>query len=185
MLYKGKRCKCVSTWLLILRVVLGLIFIYHGVTKFNNPGMADFVGWAAHKVGLTFLSTEVWFNLVKYVEVIGGVFLILGLWTCLAALALFVVMMFAINTKWWSLDKSELDMVIAGALLSLMFTSGGRFALTHKKKCCSSCKGGSCCNCVPGCKCCKDGICTCPAWKCNCTDRNKDTVAEKVEVDLP
>lgn len=126
-MFKGK--KCVSTWLLVLRVVLWLVFIYHGIMKFNNPGMADFVWWAAHKLWLTFLSTDMWFNIVKYTEVIVWAGLILGLWTCLCAFILFIVILVAINTKWRSIDKSELGMVVAGSLLALMITWGGRYAL--------------------------------------------------------
>lgn len=162
-----KRKGCVSTWLLILRVVLWLIFIYHGVMKFNNPGMVDFIGWAAAKLWLGFFSNEVWFNIVKYVEVIWWAFLVLGLWTCLSALVLFVVMLVAINTKGRSLENSELDIVIAWALLALMFTGAGRYALTHSKWCGCGHRG---CNC-------KDG-------KCNCsTDKVEEVIVEKTIVE--
>lgn len=124
---------CKNLGLLVLRIVLGAVFIYHGVTKFQNPGMAEFVGGAASSLGLNFFSAEIWFNIVKYVEVIGGAMLILGLWSGLATVFLLAIMVVAMNVKGWAIDKAELDMVIAGSLLALLLTGAGRYALTGRK----------------------------------------------------
>ena len=129
--------------------------------------MADIVGGAAHSLWLTFLSTEVWFNIVKYVEVIGWAFLVLGLWTCLSALVLFVVMLVATNTKGRSLDKSELELLLAGILLALMFTGGGRYALTGCRK-------------HKGCHC-KDGKCVCGPNHMH--DKVEEVVVEKTVIE--
>ena len=45
----------------------------HGLMKFSaTPEMVQFIGGAAHQIGLTFLSIETWFEIVKYSEVVGG-----------------------------------------------------------------------------------------------------------------
>ena len=131
-LHKG----CTGT--LILRLVIGAIFLYHGITKIMMPmaGMIDFVGGAATGVGLTFLSNETWFWIVALIETIGGAMLVLGLCTRTAAAALSIVMLFAINLKGRSIKTSELDMALLGTLISLIFTGAKRYsidALCHSK----------------------------------------------------
>ena len=164
----GSDCK--SLGLLVLRIVLGAVFIYHGITKFQNPGMADFIGWAASSMGLNFFSAEIWFNIVKYTEVIGGAMLILGLWTWLATVLLLAVMAVAINVKGWSIQKSELEMVLAGSLIALMLSGAGKYALMTKKHmhmgC--GCSGGNC-NCGSSCACRNASwSCKCSVWNCSC-----------------
>ena len=103
---------CTGT--LILRLVIGAVFLYHGITKLMMPaaGMMDFVGGAATNLGLTFFSNETWFWIVAIAETVGGAMIVLGLCTRWAAGILAIVMLFAINTKGWSIRTSELDMVI-------------------------------------------------------------------------
>ncbi len=150
-----KHTNCKSLGLLVLRIVLGAVFIYHGITKFQNPGMSEFVGGAAAKLGLTFFSAEIWFNIVKYVEVVGGAMLILGLWSGIATLLLLAVMVVAINTKGWTIGQSELEMVLGGSLIALMLSGAGKYALTSKKYHKAVCCNGNC-DCGPDCNCRKD-----------------------------
>ena len=122
---------CTGT--LILRLVIGAVFLYHGITKLMMPaaGMMDFVGGAATNLGLTFFSNETWFWIVAIAETVGGAMIVLGLCTRWAAGILAIVMLFAINTKGWSIRTSELDMVILGTLIALMVMGGKRYSLDH------------------------------------------------------
>lgn len=116
---------------LVLRLVIGAVFLYHGITKIMMPmsGMIDFVGGAATGMGLTFLSNETWFWIVAIAETLGGAMLVLGMATRWFAAILAIIMLFAINTKGWSMMASELDFVILGTLISLMFSGAKRYSL--------------------------------------------------------
>ena len=119
---------CVAT--LILRLVIGGVFLYHGITKLLMPaaGMMDFVGGAATNVGLTFFSNETWFRIVAIAETVGGAMIVLGLATRFAAVVLAIIMLFAINTKGWTIKASELDMVLLGTLISLIVSGAKRYS---------------------------------------------------------
>lgn len=82
---------------LLIRVTAGLIFLIAGYAKLS--GKVDF---AAMLGGLGFPAAGFLATLVAVTEVIGGILLILGLWTYVAAIALAVVIVFAIFTVHWS-----------------------------------------------------------------------------------
>ena len=65
--------------LLIIRIGLGIMFIYHGVPKLmGGPGKWDKLGMATGYVGIHFLPT-VWGLLSALTEAVGGLLLIVGL----------------------------------------------------------------------------------------------------------
>ena len=83
-----------SQWsLTLLRVVLGIIFAYHGYLKLIVPG--GFTGtvafFTAIKIPLPLYSALV----VSVVEFFGGLFLILGLLTKLSSILLIIEMLVA------------------------------------------------------------------------------------------
>jgi putative oxidoreductase len=65
--------------LLIIRVGLGIMFVYHGLPKLEG-GVETWkgIGMAMKNVGITFLPA-VWGFLAATIETIGGVLLIIGL----------------------------------------------------------------------------------------------------------
>ncbi|WP_043930355.1 DoxX family protein [Bacillus sp. EB01] len=76
----------------ILRVVLGIVFLAHGVSKFQG-GIENTVGWF-DSIGIPgFLAYA-----VAVIEVVGGIALILGLGTRVASLLLGLIMIGAIFT---------------------------------------------------------------------------------------
>lgn len=119
--------------ILIVRLVIGAVFLYHGITKLLMPaaGMMEFVGGAATNMGLTFFSNETWFWIVAIAETVGGAMIVLGLCTRCAATVLGIVMLFAINTKGWALPQAELDYVLLGSLIALLFSGSKRYSLDH------------------------------------------------------
>lgn len=77
---------------LILRVVLGVSFLIHGVIKFND-GIAGTAGWF-DSIGIPGFMAYV----VALIEVVGGIAMILGIGTRIVAALFAVVMLGAIFT---------------------------------------------------------------------------------------
>lgn len=88
-----KRDKLADYGDFLIRIIAGLIFVFAGYAKIT--GQVDFPGMLA---GLGFPLPGLLATLVAITELVGGVLLILGLWTYIAAILLAVVMAFAIIT---------------------------------------------------------------------------------------
>jgi len=95
-------------WLgpLLARIVVGEVFLTSGWIKLHNlPQMVEnFAGW-----GIPFPQFTTPF--VSVVELVGGILLLLGLFTRLAAVPLAIVMVVAIATVLWP-DVDSLDAVL-------------------------------------------------------------------------
>jgi hypothetical protein len=106
--------------------------------------MADqaawFIGGAFHNIGLTFLSTNVWFWLLVIGEITAGALIVLGVFSRFAAGFIIIVMIGAMHTKGrtpgWFIDK---DMILTVLALGLALTGNGAYAL--EKRCCKVCTG--------------------------------------------
>jgi putative oxidoreductase len=111
--------------LLLLRLALGITFVAHGWAKFSS--MEDTVAF----FGMLGMAS-IFAYLVAIVEVVGGVALILGLHTDIAALALAAVMVVALvyvkmikfNAPF--LTGYELDFVLLAGLLTIVFCGAGK-----------------------------------------------------------
>lgn len=120
----------VNIGLLVARLIVGAIFIAHGWQKVNG-----IEGTAGFFAGLNIPMPTLMAYVVAYGELIGGILLILGLWTCLASLFLIIVMLVAIFTAHGgSFSKSEFPLSIIAALAVIMTSGAGKFALCLKKK---------------------------------------------------
>lgn len=117
-----------DTGLFILRIGVGLVFLYHGAPKLKNATRS------AKGLGMPPAATF----LIGAVELVSGAALILGVLTQLAALALTIVMIGAIPMKIgkWKIpysaqDKTgwEFDLVLLSAALCLLLTGGGSIGL--------------------------------------------------------
>ncbi len=134
--------------LLVSRLIIGGIFITTGWMKVSD--MATTIGFFAQMGIPSFLA-----YVVGYFELIGGVMIVLGLYTCLAAGVLGVIMLFAI---WFSRSTGfqgvALPLATLGGLVALHGVCGGRYSLT--RGCCGSlaCGCGSCGSCA-----CSGGMC--------------------------
>lgn len=121
-----------SLGLLILRVVTGAIFAAHGAQKifeYTIPGtIGSFAG-----MGVPF--AEIAAPVVAFIELIGGILLILGLFTRPVGVLLAVDMLVALVLVhlpaglWVGEGGYEFVAVLGAAALALALTGAGRFSI--------------------------------------------------------
>jgi putative oxidoreductase len=116
--------------LLALRLVIGIVFVMHGGQKLfvkGLPAVAGFLG----TVGIT--PPAVWATVLTIAELVGGVALIVGALTRLAAVSLSITMVVAIASVLWTkgffLPGYEFALTLLGASIALALTGPGRYAL--------------------------------------------------------
>jgi putative oxidoreductase len=131
-------CKCSEKWAgfapLILRVVVGITFVYAGWSKIQM-GTEAISGFFAG-AGIPLASVMAPF--VMWLEFLGGIALILGIWTHLVSKLLSIVMIVAIFTVHLSSGFGgamgyQLPLTLLAILISLMITGPGKFAVNLKK----------------------------------------------------
>ena len=137
--------------LLLLRVALGVVFVFHGFGKIQNMDMA--IGFFS-SLGIPVFLTYA----VAWIELLAGIALILGVYTCFAGILIAIIMIFAIilvkmKSGFMAL---EVDLLALTSAIAVSILGPGKFSL-FKGKCCnlvkcsmSSCKGvcteGKCCD---------------------------------------
>jgi putative oxidoreductase len=121
---------------LVLRVVLGGLFIWHGIDKFDTGiSMIEdmFTMWGVPVPGLTAPLTAI-------VEIVAGAMLVLGLGTRIAAMALSVVMVGALVYVKQDLGiissepmpGAELDLAMLAGLVAIIVMGPGPIAVDHQ-----------------------------------------------------
>lgn len=125
-----------SLGLLLLRVVVGALFVGHGTQKlFGWFGGHGLDGTGAWMESLGFRRGRVWAGVAGLAESLGGLLLALGFLTPLAAAAIVGVMTTAVlavhlrNGVWNSNGGYELPLVYATAATALAFTGPGAYSL--------------------------------------------------------
>jgi len=119
----------------VLRVGVGAIFIYAGWGKVSDlAGTVVFFG--------TLGFAPFWAYLVSFVELLGGIVVLLGVYTRIAAALLSVVMIVAVYKTWGNPQMMMTPFSILFSTLALKLGGAGRYALL-KESCCGS--GVSCC----------------------------------------
>jgi putative oxidoreductase len=121
--------------LLILRVGLGVMFVFHGHAKmFSGPGKWAEIGhMAMPHLGIHF-APEMWGFLAAFAEFFGGVFVLLGLATRLYAFLLAITMVVAATTllsNGADLTKASQPIELCVVFLSLIFLGSGRISLEY------------------------------------------------------
>lgn len=120
--------------ILILRLGIGIMFAAHGLQKvfglFGGPGIN---GFSRMLSDIGFAPAIFWAYLAAYTELLGGIFLILGLFnrSC-AAMLLVLIVTAAVKMhlgKGFFLANGgfEYTFVIAAACLALVFLGSGNF----------------------------------------------------------
>lgn len=119
-----------------LRLAVGVIMLAHGYPKVSN--LAARKGLTQFLQSLGFSPPTFWAYLVSISEFFGGICLILGLFTRLAALVLAIeFLVIIVKVKWakgFLSEKGgwEWDWALWMMLLSLLVTGPGRLALDHR-----------------------------------------------------
>lgn len=116
--------------LLALRFVIGLVFIMHGGQKLLVKGLPSVAGFLG-TVGIT--PPAFWALVLTAAELVGGVALIAGVVTRLAAVSLSITMVVAIASVLWVkgffLPGYEFALTLLGASIALALTGPGRYAI--------------------------------------------------------
>jgi len=121
-----------SLGLLVLRVVVGLIFVAHGAQKIFEYTLPGTIGSFAD-MGVPL--PEIAAPFVAFVELIGGALLALGLFTRPVGILLAIDMIVAIVAVhlpaglWVGEGGYEFVAVLGVAALALAFTGAGRFSI--------------------------------------------------------
>lgn len=121
--------------LFLLRVVLGIIFIAHGWAKVS--GMEGTIGFFA-SLGLPAFAAYV----VAYVEFLGGIAVLLGVFSRIAAYLLAVTMVvaiFLVKIKAGFLGGYELDLILLASALVVAWSGAGPYSVSSKVCGCGDC----------------------------------------------
>lgn len=124
--------------LVIIRIALGSVFIVHGWAK-----VADLAGTAGFftSIGLPAYLAYV----VAFIELIGGIMIVLGVYARIAAILVAAVMVGAIVSLKWAKGFSggwEFDFVLLLNALALIVAGSGCFSLLRKDVC--GCASNTC-----------------------------------------
>ncbi len=135
----GRIYDSLSVYMLpMLRVVLGAILIPHGCQKlfgwFGGMGFERFSGLFDQ---LGYKPGALWVAVVALTELVGGIMLILGLFTRVAAAG---VVIFMINAVWftsakgffWTAGGSEFSILILAVALVFLVRGGGEYSIDSK-----------------------------------------------------
>ena len=121
---------------LVLRIALGVIMAAHGWSKLNG-GPANFGNGMLAQAGIPAPVLFGW--IVTLVELVGGLLLIVGLFTRLCALLIGAVMIVAILTVKAKMGLivpgaagAELDLAILAGVLALAFIGAGPLSLDRQ-----------------------------------------------------
>ena len=132
MLYKP------SLGLLFIRIAIGLVFVMHGWMKFNN---ADMINGMFSGMGFP-MGTAMF---ITYLELIGGVALILGIIPRVFAVLFAIEMLVAIYVTGFFANgykQHELEIVLLLLSLGIAFAGTGRWSVWACE--CRNCGGMTC-----------------------------------------
>jgi putative oxidoreductase len=119
----------------VLRAVLGLILIPHGCQKlFGWFGGMGYTRFSALFDSIGYKPGWFWVLVVALTELVGGICLVLGLFTRVAAL---FVAIFMLNAVWftsakgffWTQGGSEFSILILFVALVFLIRGGGEYSL--------------------------------------------------------
>ena len=134
MLFSTKNPFLTDVALLLLRLVVGVVFICHGAQKvfgvFGGPGMAGFTGML-EQMGIPYAALAAW--AAALAELVGGGLLLIGLLTRLAAippLANMLVAAAVVHRNAFDAQQNGMEyaVTLAVVLVALILTGAGRFS---------------------------------------------------------
>ncbi|MEK7203735.1 MAG: DoxX family protein [Patescibacteria group bacterium] len=114
--------------LLLLRLGLAAVFIMHGWPKIQNP---EVVGGFFSSLGLNMF----WVYVVAYVEFLGGIAMLIGLFSRWAGFLLAIDMLFAIYLVRWPrgfVGGYEFEFLLLLAALAIHLAGPGKYSISEK-----------------------------------------------------
>ncbi len=124
--------------IILIRLMVGLVFLSEGIQKFLFPEILGFGRFA--KIGLPY--PEFLGPFVGTFEVICGLLILLGLFTRVASIPLVIIMLVAIGTTkveilgdkgiWNMLHESRTDWSMLLGSIFLLIKGGGRWSFDKK-----------------------------------------------------
>lgn len=133
---------------LVLRVTLTIVFIMWWIAKLGtvSPEMVWFIGGAFHNLGLTFISQELWVTVLWVWELLIWLGLLLGWLTRVAAWFAIIILLGAMNAKWWSPSVITMDIIWIIVSAVIIYLGAGAYSIDFKYCSSGSCCGSSCCS---------------------------------------
>lgn len=130
----SKRCSWMNSdaGILVLRIGVGALFVMAGWMKVSN--LTETVAMFGTMGISSFFA-----YLTSFGELIGGIFVLLGIFTRLGALILAVAMAVAISLTYKDMAMVMTPFVLFVANLSLLFSGGGRFSIMKNRCSCGKC----------------------------------------------
>ena len=121
--------QCKDWALLGLRVALAIVFILHGWGKLfgDTPGMTAFIGMVG---GLGFPATTLFAYLAALSEFLGGIAMLLGVFTNVFSVLLSIVMMVALfGVKRFSFPLADIDLALLAMAIAVGLMGPGRYSM--------------------------------------------------------
>lgn len=115
--------------LLLLRIGVGVIFIYHGWGKLTGiEGVQGFFG----NIGIPLPAVMAW--VVALIEFFGGIMVLFGAYAKIPYLLLAIIMVVALLTVkiGQGFEAARIDMMLLLTNLALFFLGSGRYSIDHK-----------------------------------------------------
>jgi putative oxidoreductase len=123
---------------LVVRVIVGVIMVAHGLQKLTQMGPGNFGGQVLAGLGVPL--PELMGYMVTFVELLGGILLIVGLFSRLTALLLTIDLVVAILLVKLNVGLiapqgsgagAELDLALIAGLLVVLLAGPGRLSVDH------------------------------------------------------
>ena len=122
--------KAEQTGLALIRMLTGILMAYHGWEVFDSAKMAEYASW---DVVQTLPAPKLMVYMGKGLELVTGVFFILGLFTRITALLMAVNMLFICfrigNGRFYFEDQHPF--LFAVLALVFFFTGPGKWSIDH------------------------------------------------------
>ena len=118
-------------YIVIIRVVIGMLFIYHGRELFDTKAMATFAAWLDKD--LHFPLPLLMAYLRTGAEFFGGIMLIIGLFTRLASFLICFTMLVAgfVVDKGDFFGEGEMPFAYAAILFTIVLAGPGKLSLDY------------------------------------------------------
>ena len=116
--------------LAIVRIIIGLLMIYHGWEAFDDDKMKVYFGWDVFQ---NLPAPVLMIFIGKIIELVAGILLTVGFLTRIGALLLLSVMIYITffigHGKFWYEDQHPFLFILLSIVF--LFYGGGRFSLDH------------------------------------------------------